>query len=171
EGMPQTFDLTTYVSVPQGDSVTYTCADCEAWAKVTTAGSLTLSPKHPQVGDHTFHLTVTDPKNVTAQGPMLIHVKPNDNLKPVCTSPQTFTAHVGQSFTGSIVCTDPSGTTLTYSKMWDNDSPMWMTVSSVGTMSGTPGTPNVGADQYMVTVTNGNGQSTDVTVVINVLND
>jgi len=73
----------------------------------------------------------------------------------------------GQSYSGTIAGTavDLNGSSLTYAK---SSGPAWLNVAGNGTLSGTPLSPNVGTDSFIVSAADSTGSSTNATMTINV---
>ncbi|HEV2328345.1 MAG TPA: protease pro-enzyme activation domain-containing protein [Verrucomicrobiae bacterium] len=73
----------------------------------------------------------------------------------------------GQSYSGSIAgsAVDLNGSSLTYAKI---SGPAWLNVAANGALSGTPLSPNVGADSFVVSATDPTSSSTNATMTINV---
>lgn len=90
--------------------------------------------------------------------------------------PPTFTANpfsepgimAGQNYSANIStnATDLNGDPLTFAKV---SGPTWLTVTAAGGLSGTPLSPDVGADGFVVSVTDPGGLSSTATLNINVL--
>ena len=74
-------------------------------------------------------------------------------------------AYTGQTIAGS--ATDANGGTLTYSKV---TGPAWLAVASDGTLSGTPGDADVGAQLIVIRVTDSAGATDDANLWITVNN-
>jgi fibronectin type 3 domain-containing protein len=72
------------------------------------------------------------------------------------------------AYTGQTVAISVSGASFTYSKV---SGPAWLSVASNGTLSGTPGNGDVGANTFVVRVTDiGSGATDDVNLKITVVN-
>jgi hypothetical protein len=89
--------------------------------------------------------------------------------------PPAFTANplsepgieAGQPYSGTIggSAVDLNGSSLTYAKV---SGPSWLTVAPNGALSGTPLSPNVGTDSFVVSATDPTGVSTNATMTIKV---
>lgn len=73
------------------------------------------------------------------------------------------TPYTGQTLAGS--ATDADGDTLTYSKV---TGPAWLNIAPDGALSGTPGSGDVGWNQWTVEVSDGNGGTNQATLRIKV---
>ena len=90
--------------------------------------------------------------------------------------PPTFTANpfsepgvmAGQNYSAKIStnATDLNGDTLTFAKV---SGPAWLTITAAGGLSGTPLSPDIGANSFVVSVTDPGGLSNTATLNINVL--
>jgi len=89
---------------------------------------------------------------------------PTFSLKPF-TLP---VANAGQPYSGTIAtnASDLNGGTLTYAKVTGQT---WLSVSSAGFLSGTPLSANVGANSFVVSVTDSGGLSNTATMNLTVL--
>jgi hypothetical protein len=77
-------------------------------------------------------------------------------------------AVVGTAYSGKIAvyARDPNGkSTITYSKV---SGPSWLSVAADGTLSGTPAIPNLGANAFVVRVTDSTAQADDAAMNISV---
>jgi fibronectin type 3 domain-containing protein len=92
------------------------------------------------------------------------------NVAPVfTTNPMTkAAASQGAAYTGqTIAATDANGGTLTYAKV---TGPAWLSVSSTGALTGTPGNGDVGKNTFVVRVTDSSGATDDANLYITVNN-
>ena len=91
-----------------------------------------------------------------------------NDARPTLTPPTLPHALDGNAYSASIAsaASDPdAGDTLTFTKL---DGPAWLTVASDGTLSGTPGTADIGTAPVRVRVTDGSGLVDDETVSLTV---
>ena len=77
------------------------------------------------------------------------------------------TASVGSAYSGSIagIASDPDGTTPTYTKL---NGPSWLTVSSNGTLGGTPTIANFGINSWTIRARDNTGLRSTATLEIRV---
>lgn len=90
-----------------------------------------------------------------------------ENLGPAFTSVPTLAdGRVGVSYSGSLAETaeDPEGDEITYSKV---SGPAWLQVAPDGSLSGTPGPADAGANEFVLGASDGNSDS-EVIVTIRV---
>jgi hypothetical protein len=73
----------------------------------------------------------------------------------------------GQAYSGSIAsnAVDLNGSALRFARV---SGPAWLTVASSGALSGTPLSPDVGANSFVVSATDASGTSTNATMTIEV---
>ncbi len=197
-GMPAnaapTISNVTDRSVPAGTStgaIPFTIGDADtavaALTVAATSSNQTLVPNENVVlGGTGASRTVTVTPAVTSVGSTVITLTVNDGA---ATAGDTFTvtytgtnrapaftadpftkpaATAGQAYSGSIAtdATDPdAGDTLTFSKV---SGPAWLAVAAGGTLSGSPGTGDVGANSFTVRVTDAGGLYDDATLQITV---
>jgi hypothetical protein len=77
-------------------------------------------------------------------------------------------ANAGQAYSGTIAtnATDPNGDAITFAKL---SGPAWLSVGSNGALSGTPFSPHVGTNSFLVRVMDSGSLSNTATMNINVL--
>ncbi len=137
-----------------------------AWLTVSTTGALTGTP--PASGTFTFTATVTDSGGSEAQSgqtTVTLKVAPAALTVP---SPQTFTGIAGLPLADHQTLT-ASGGTPPY-KWVATGQPAWLTVSSNGSLSGTP--PALGSFTFTATITDSGAtspQSGHATVTLTVI--
>ncbi|MEO7098790.1 MAG: LamG-like jellyroll fold domain-containing protein, partial [Luteolibacter sp.] len=154
-----------------GGTLTFSKVSGPAWLAVAASGALSGTPANSDVGVNAFVVRVTDPSGATDDANLYITVA-NTNDAPVWTSTSITKPTVtrDQPYTGSTLAglaTDvDGGATLTFSK---TNGPTWLTVSTDGTLSGTPAVGDVGANTFTVRVTDNAGATADATLFITVL--
>ena len=151
-----------------GDTRTYSKVSGPAWLTVAADGTLAGTPLNADVGANGFVVRVTDAGGLTDDAALVITVA-NVNDSPVFTAdPITASATEDSAFTGALTATDiDDGDTRTYSKV---SGPAWLTVAADGTLGGTPLNANVGANGFVVRVTDAGGLSDDAALTITVAN-
>jgi hypothetical protein len=117
-------------------------------------------------GTFNFTLRATDTSSITTTQAFTLAVV-NANSAPVFTEdPFTAPATEDSAFTGAITATDAdAGDTLTYTKI---SGPDWLTVSPSGALSGTPDNGNIGANNFVVRVTDVGGLYDEAALTITV---
>lgn len=127
------------------------------------------APASFPIGVTTVTWTVTDTTGNTGTCQQSVTVTSPNQAPTFTTDPITKSAATaGQAYSASIAgdVTDPNaGDTLTFSKV---TGPAWLTVAANGTLSGTPGKTNVGANTFTVRVTDAGGLSDTATLNITV---
>jgi hypothetical protein len=124
-----------------------------------------------QPGSFTLRAEAVDSVNTTGTSSTItITVQGSGNQAPYFTA-DPFTmpdATAGTAYSQSISAkaVDPEGGTKTFSK---TAGPEWLSISSAGAAQGTPGSVDVGANSFMVKVTDDGGLSDTATLNINVL--
>lgn len=155
-----------------GGTLTYSKVTGPSWLAVAANGTLSGTPTNADVGLDAFTVRVTDPSGATDDAALHISVI-NVNDAPVW-SVSTITSNditYGTAYSGSIAgfASDPDtpyGDTFTITKV---SGPPWLSVSSAGVLSGTPGSGDVGTNSFTVRVTDAAGASADATLQIKVL--
>ena len=154
-----------------GGTLTFSKVTGPAWLTVATNGALSGTPANSDVGANTFVVRVTDSAGATDDANLRITVA-NTNDAPVWTSTSITKPSVtrDQPYTGSTLAglaTDvDGGAALTFSKA---SGPAWLGVAADGTLSGTPGVGDVGANNFTVRVTDNASAFADATLAITVL--
>lgn len=101
---------------------------------------------------------------------ILTHYQAATNRAPVFVSnPFTLTsANAGQSYSGTLAtsASDPNADSITFAKL---SGPAWLSVASNGSLSGTPFTPNVGTNSFLVRATDPSGLATQATLNLGVI--
>lgn len=143
-----------YISDPDGDKLIFQLIDTVEWITLAENGDLSIKPKHEHLGDHSYQVKAIDEHGASDQASMFVRVIKDENAPIWLEDPIRFDALVNKPFTATIAdkAKDPNNKPLTFSKI---SGPDWLTVSSAGHLGGTPLTPNLGVNNFMVEVTNG----------------
>ncbi|MES2925104.1 MAG: LamG-like jellyroll fold domain-containing protein [Verrucomicrobiota bacterium] len=163
--------LATSANDPDGNALTFTKLDGPAWLTVAANGALSGTPANADVGPNTFLVRVADPSG--AGGVTRLHIDViNTNDAPTWLSDPVVKPSVtrDQPYLTASLAADAAdvdgGATLTFSIV---AGPAWLSVAADGTLSGTPGTGDVGTNNFTVRVTDDTGLSDDATLAITVL--
>jgi hypothetical protein len=154
-----------------GDSLSFSKTSGPAWLSVSSNGALTGTPSNSDVGANSFTVGVSDGNGGTASTTLRITVI-NVNDAPVFSAnPILGTAATEESlYSGSIAGSASDvdvGASLSYGK---TSGPAWLSVSSNGALTGTPGNSDVGPNSFTVAVSDGNGGTASATLNITVIN-
>ncbi len=165
--------LATGAGDPDGNALTFAKLDGPAWLSVAANGALSGSPANGDVGLNTVLVRVTDPSGAGSIARLKIAVVNSNDApvwssasltRPALTRDQPY--HAGVSLAPDATDVDaPSGDTLSFSKI---SGPAWLSVAADGTLSGTPGAADVGANTFVVRVTDLAGAFADATLAITV---
>jgi hypothetical protein len=155
-------------SDPESDPMTFSKTGGPAWLNVAANGDLSGTPTNADVGLNVFTVQVdatggsdTATLNITVSN---TNDDPTFTVDPINKPNATEGAAYSDTIAGS--ATDPDvGDTLTYSK---TAGPAWLSVASNGSLSGTPGAGDVGANAFTVEVDDGNGGTDTATLNITV---
>lgn len=164
EDQPLTGTLTA-TDPDSGDTITFSKVNGPAWLTVAPNGTLGGTPANADVGLNVFTVQATDNLNDSSTATLHITVA-NVNDSPVWTAdPLNLTGIENLAFTGQISATDDdAGDTLGYSKV---NGPSWLSVSSTGALTGTPGPGTSGINTFTVRVSDGS-VTVDATVNVTV---
>jgi len=157
--------------VDLGATLTYTKVSGPAWLTVSANGDLSGTPPNDNVGANSFTVNVSDgiatPVNATLN---LTVINTNDapvfTANPIAGADATEDAVYAGTIAGSVTDVD-QGATLTYDKV---SGPAWLSVASDGTLSGTPDNGNVGANSFMVSVSDGIAAAVNASLNITITN-
>ena len=136
-----------------GDDLTYYKLFGPSWMVVATNGVLSGTPANDDVGTNQWTVMVFDGNGGTDTAVLQVIVS-NVNDAPAFTADPVNKANANENvvysdtIAGSATDVD-SGESLTYSKV---SGPAWLTVADNGTLSGTPGVGDVGANVFTVKV-------------------
>jgi hypothetical protein len=150
---------------PGGNAMTFSKVSGPAWLSIASSGALSGTPAVGDIGTNSFVVRVVDTASQSNSATMLIPVQglPTFPTNPFV-EPQ---ANVGQAYSGSISnsATDPDGSTLSYTK---TSGPAWLNIALDGTLSGTPGSGDIGTNSFGVFASAPNGQGASATMLLNV---
>ena len=171
QGAAYSGSLSGTASDPDGGTLTYAKVSGPAWLSVGASGSLSGTPTNAQVGPNTWVVKVTDPTGLSDQADLSITVA-NVNDAPVFSSDPIAGGNATEDavFSGSIAGSAgdiDAGDTLGYLKV---SGPPWLAVAADGSLSGTPGNGDAGANSFTVRVTDAAGLSDEAALEINVVN-
>jgi len=147
-----------------GDTLTFALVSGPAWLNVGPDGTLSGTPAFSDANTNTFVVSVTDPGGLSNTATLYIYI----NIAPYfIANPFSLPGIVaGQSYSGTIAtnATDPNpGVTLTFALV---SGPAWLTVATNGAVTGTPLSPNVGTNTFVVSVTDPASLSNTATMYI-----
>ncbi|NIS54696.1 MAG: silent information regulator protein Sir2, partial [Phycisphaerae bacterium] len=153
---------------PEGDPMTFSKVSGPAWLSVAANGDLSGTPVNSDVGLNVFTVQVdaTGGSDTATLNITVINTNdaPTFTVDPINKPDATEGVAYSDTIAGSATDVDV-GDTLTYSKV---DGPAWLTVAADGTLSGTPGAGDVGANVFTVQVDDGNGGTDTATLNITV---
>ncbi|HSR87861.1 MAG TPA: putative Ig domain-containing protein, partial [Pontiella sp.] len=141
--------------VDAGDSLTYSKVSGPAWLNVAANGTLSGTPGTGDVGANVFSVKVEDSALASDTATLNITVTaepvnqaPAFTADPINKANATENAAYSGTLAGSATDVD-TGDSLTYSKV---SGPAWLSIAANGTLSGTPGAGDVGANVFSVKV-------------------
>jgi hypothetical protein len=140
---------------PSGKQLTFAIQGKPSWAAFSTStGALTGTPTSAQTGAYgNIVVSVTD-GTLSASLPAFTITVAAAPSPPTISGQPAGTATAGSAYTFTPTASDPAGKTLTFSIRND---PSWASFNTKnGTLSGTPGSGNVGTDaNIVITVSDG----------------
>ncbi|MBN1516614.1 tandem-95 repeat protein [Candidatus Sumerlaeota bacterium] len=153
-----------------GDTLTFSKVTGPDWLSVASGGALSGTPDNDDVGTNTFVVRVTDDSGATDDATLYIYVAnvndaPAWSADPISKVDGTWGVPYSDTLNGDASDVD-AGDTLSYSKV---DGPDWLSVGTDGTLSGTPGEGDVGANSFTVRVMDGSFAYDDATLEITVI--
>jgi hypothetical protein len=170
-GIPYAGTIATNTSDPDvaaGDTLTFYKVTGPLWLNIDTNGVLSGLPSTADEGTGFYLVLVVDSGGLSGVGTMTIAVNPAQ--QPLFTS-NPFNAPpvvAGQNYSATIAtnATNPNvGDPFTFAKV---SGPAWLTVAPNGSLSGLPLSTNVGANSFVVSVSDLGGLSNSASMSINV---
>ncbi|GAA4200928.1 hypothetical protein GCM10022289_13500 [Pedobacter jeongneungensis] len=165
EDTPKTGTITA--TDVDGDALTYAITTQPLHGTVTlnADGTYTYTPNPDYNGQDSFTVTVSDGNGGTTTVTISVTVTPVNDA-PVASSPAITTAEDSPK-TGTITATDVDGDALTYAI---TTQPLHgtVTLNADGTYTYTPNPDYNGQDSFIVTVSDGNGGTTTVTIPVTI---
>jgi hypothetical protein len=155
-------------SDPDGDALTYAKVSGPSWLSVAANGDLSGTPLSEDVGSNSFTISVTD-DIATTEATLLIEVL-NVNDAPIWSSEpiEKPDAKVDEAYSATLAvdASDADGDTLVFTKV---NGPAWLNVASGGTLSGIPAAADIGANGFTVSVSDGEADPVEATLIIDVV--
>ncbi len=161
------------ISPNANDDVEFSLISGPAWLTVTPDGTLSGSPQDSDEGMETFIVRATDITTSTAATPdatvtiNVTHIGPVWTKNPIVLPNATDASPYSASIESYAQPGDPSDQ-LTFSL--GPDAPSWLTIDSMGELSGSPATNDVGSYNFSVTVTDETGASAIASLQVKVTN-
>lgn len=150
-----TYAFQPSASDPDGDPLGFTAQNRPPWATFDTAtGRLAGTPQAGDAGTYSnISISVSDGSTTASLPAFSITVNENNSPPVISGSPPAQTT-ADQTWTFTPTASDPDGDVLTFTAQ---NAPSWATLNaSTGTMSGTPGTGDVGTySNIVITVSDG----------------
>jgi uncharacterized repeat protein (TIGR03803 family) len=156
----------TDAEIADGDILTFGKMSGPAWLGVEANGTLSGTPADANAGTNTFVVDVTNLGGASNSATMYVYVNsPPSFLARNFTEPP---ATLGLPYFGSIAssATDPDigvGDTLSFYKV---TGPAWLNVAANGSLSGVPGSADLGANNFLVLVVDSGGLADTANVSI-----
>ncbi|HSR88090.1 MAG TPA: putative Ig domain-containing protein, partial [Pontiella sp.] len=148
-------------SDPEADAMTFSKVSGPAWLSVAANGTLSGTPGAGDVGANVFTVQVnatggsdTATLNITVTAAP-VNQPPAFTVDPI----NKANADENVAYSGSVAAdaSDPEGDAMTFSKV---SGPAWLSVAANGTLSGTPGAGDVGANVFTIQVNAAGGSDT-----------
>lgn len=168
----QTFSSALGATDPDaGDLLSFTKAAGPGWLTVSSDGALSGAPGNAQVGANVFTVRVTDPEGAFDEVQLTVTVAnvndaPEFLLETLSVGPAAEDQALVATLAGSAGDVD-AGDSFQFSKV---GGPAWLTVAADGSLGGTPGNSDVGANVFTVRVTDLAGDFSQTTLSIEVTN-
>lgn len=161
--------ITLTGSDPHGADLTYTVLNDPSHGVLTgTAPNLTYTPDPNYFGSDSFTFRVNDGFTDSNTATVSITVDSVDDAPVFGTPTATAAIKATGSYSGSLVgsATDVDGDPLSYSIV---SGPSWLSLATDGSLSGTPGSADLGPNSWTIEVTDGNGTTQTTTLHIAVV--
>jgi hypothetical protein len=145
--------LLKWVTDPdEGTKLNFVGLDSVEWIKLSATGDLTMSPKHADIGDHTYNFKVDDGE-LFATGTVRITVNRDPRAPVWKQDPIRMEAKTNVPFTGTLdgQAIDLDGYPITYKF---TDGKPWLSVAMNGGLSGTPLDADLGEETFTVSACN-----------------
>jgi len=170
EGVAYSGSIAGDATDPDGDPLTFFKQTGAAWLTVSTDGTLSGTPGALDVGGNAFTVLVVDSVGALDTATLNITVIAAPNQAPSFTAPPINKADAdeGVAYSGSIAgdASDPDGDQLTFSLVTMGT---WLSVSTDGTLSGTPTAGDIGTNVFTVQVLDQDDASDTATLNITVV--
>jgi hypothetical protein len=170
EGQPSNVDISGAFSDPDSDTLTFSATGLPLPISISAAGVLTGTPGAADIGSYNVTVTATDPGGLFAENTFSLTVIPGGgaNQPPILIA-QIVDQVIAQGAVASIDLassfSDPEGDTLVFGA---SGLPVSITVTTVGTLTGTPVVADVGAHTVTVTATDAGGLTVSGTFTLTV---
>ena len=152
---------------PDGDALTYTpTIPVNGTVEARSGGSLIYTPNAGFFGEDSFRVVVSDGKGGTALQTVTVLVE-EPNLAPTVLPSQTAVTTAGDTVSIFIEASDPDGDPLTFSAGAADDGTI--DVREDGLLFYTPDAGFTGRDDFAVTVSDGKGGVSSLTVTVTVV--
>ncbi|WP_321375640.1 putative Ig domain-containing protein [uncultured Draconibacterium sp.] len=169
EDSPYSASIAGSATDTDGDALSYSKIDGPDWLTVDTDGTLSGTPVQTDVGQNSFTVEVSDGNGGSDQAILEINVL-NVNGDPVFSNDPIILADAteDQSYSASILsfAYDEDGDVLTFTKA---SGPVWLSINTDGTISGTPSGTDVGINSWTVEVSDNIGTNATTTLQIDVI--
>lgn len=169
EDSPYSSTIMDDASDEDGDDLLFSKVSGPTWLIVNGDGSLSGTPTNGDIELNSWIIQVSDGKGGTAQATLQITVL-NTNDAPVFDSDPIIEADASKdtAYFGSIAdnASDEDLDELTFSKV---SGPTWLTAAANGSLTGTPGSSDVGLNSWTVQVIDGKGETDQATLEITVI--
>lgn len=146
----QAYNFTPTASGPSGYTLTFSISGKPAWASFNAStGKLSGTPTSANIGNFAnIVISVSDGVARASLAPFSITVSAASNTAPTISGTPPAAATAGKLYSFIPTARDTDGDTLSFSVQ---NKPAWATFSiATGTLSGTPGTADVGTDSNVV---------------------